>query len=1060
MRKLFRIRGGEETKLLSFFCLGTFLQAGLIMGVSISDALFIVNVGADKLPAFFLLVPVIMCVFVLFFSWSIERFGLSKVFTYILLLLSVAGPALGLFSLKENIPVWFYYFSKLYAFLWLISLYSLYWNFVDEYFTILDAKRLYPILSGGLLFGSALGGGIVSYLGTKMPAGYFFFGWSFLSLVCILFLYRVLSSWPNLSEQERSGKENIGFFMPIRTIVQYAKKSKFVYIVNGSILVMIFIATVNEYQYSVTFAEGRSAEELTSFFGKLFLITNAVTLLFVFFGFSRAVARFGVSNIVVLQPIVYFLTFAYYLLDYGTSSALFGFMAYQGVMIAIDYNNWNFLFNAFPVNVRKVVRICTEGFMDPLATALAGFFLMLSVGVLSPQEISGIVLVIAGIFIVLALVLRAQYLPAMIASLREGSLDFSKKIDSFVASFTKKDVVLLSDAVTTNCSGTETFFHALWRYDRHSAFDAFLSALNNVAQERQVELKSILDFVLTESDASMNRKLLVWLNNQSGNVTLDLLEEFSSRGLIRHANFRSMLESDKLHEKSTAIVSLTRSWEVESMGLAMESLKRLLAGTEEEVIMGVRTLGKMKESRYVHLIRELLNSPSERICYEALVAANNMLDDRANYALPFLLEKLDTENVDIRSVTLDCLDKIQDSSSITPLLIASENFTPSEKRKVKDIILKMGLKSVPMTISAFTEDNYSYATSSLAARVLGELAFPQFESSYPEVIASELEKAYQTLYFHSILSMEKDKSPGLSVLADFYKKNHEVMLDFILRVLTIGGRLQGYELISNSLRSHNLKIRGDAIETLEQGVDRSTFRLLLPLVDMRSTTEQIDFYFKRMNAVKKHELTQFTVQNVIEKALESPFPLEVSIAAQAYWERLGEKEAFVQWLERYEKSNNRLLPKDMVFHLAEKDLARQGRLKGKEPGLSRVDKLYYMLQNPFLMTFGMEELSALSLICAEQDYKDTVIAKSGEVVDTLHLIIDGQIKSKSSKKGIKYEKGDLFGNEAVFSNQKHSDDIRVNRLHSLSFRKDAMLQVANTFPKISVAYLKKIGREL
>src|SRR5262249_7897445 len=135
-----------------------------------------------------------------------------------------------------------------------------------------------------------------------------------------------------------------------------------------------------------------------------------------------------------------------------------------------------------------------------------------------------------------------------------------------------------------------------------------------------------------------------------------------------------------------------------------------------------------------------------------------------------------------------------------------------------------------------------YPARSIAARALARLAFPQLEALSPALIHAEMQRAYQCLHFYRLCSGE---SRGRLVLSRYYRGQPAVIVDFVLALLTLGGRLPHFERISAALRFGSRKERGDALETIEQGVSRDIFRLLLPLVDGRSIEEQLQFFQSR-----------------------------------------------------------------------------------------------------------------------------------------------------------------------------------------------------------------------
>src|SRR5262249_48472996 len=119
---------------------------------------------------------------------------------------------------------------------------------------------------------------------------------------------------------------------------------------------------------------------------------------------------------------------------------------------------------------------------------------------------------------------------------------------------------------------------------------------------------------------------------------------------------------------------------------------------------------------------------------------------------------------------------------------------------------------------------------------------------------------------------------GREVLSRYYRGQPGVIVDFVLELLTLGGRLPHFERISAALRFGSRKERGDALETIEQGVSRDVFRVLLPLVDGRSIEERLQFFHSRSPP------DPIAPAEIVRAALESSSAVESAAAAQALWE--------------------------------------------------------------------------------------------------------------------------------------------------------------------------------
>ena len=125
---------------------------------------------------------------------------------------------------------------------------------------------------------------------------------------------------------------------------------------------------------------------------------------------------------------------------------LFGFLAYQGLLVTVDYNNVNFLINALPAGAKKQMRTFIEGIAEPAATALAGLFLLLFARRLGPDHLAlcGLLLALAGLALVFWL--RGEYVRGMIANLKRGWLDFSRPLSAVVCRRPPAEVAWLAES--------------------------------------------------------------------------------------------------------------------------------------------------------------------------------------------------------------------------------------------------------------------------------------------------------------------------------------------------------------------------------------------------------------------------------------------------------------------------------------------------------------------------------------------------------------------------------------------------------------------------------------
>lgn len=865
--RILKIHRGEGLKVLSFFLIAVLLQAGVAIGISTGDALFMSRVGAEGLPGLFIMMPLVMFVFIPFYSHLIEKSGIDRVFTGTLVVL-IAGGVLFFyfFSQAGTAGKPLFYGIKLYAYLWMISLYSLFWNFVDEYFDIIDAKRLFPFFSGGLAAGAAIGGALTGILSDLTGIAALFLIWSGAAALTLPVLLITLRKYRKIpAELDSEAKSVIG---EIRDVFYRFKSSRYILLINIMMFLLLFLTTLSEYQYLDIFSASRTDVEMATLFGRLFLMANLFNLVVNFFIFNRLIANTGVVNLALLQPLLYTVVMIWFALDYEFEAALAAFFVYQGFMISVDANNWNFLFNAVRQNMKKAVRTFAEGLSDPLATAAAGVFLMYySEG--SLPALTGIAAGAAAVII--ALLLRREYRVAMIEVLKSSWLNFS---DNYRAILETAGTAF-DDNSFLAAAGSGVFterFEILWHISQKDAVRVLLNRLGGSAYSEQKHYSHLLNFLLEQGDNEIYHQIIRRVE-QTGELHPAVTEELGRHALIQVKNVQSYLISDDADRKAAAALAMWHNWQVPSSAMAMNMINEMLDGSREERLAAIRIVGKTGLARFANYLSDFLSDEDYETRLEALRSVNLLSGPAAARLIAPLINRVEEGSEEEQLIAVAALDRIHDTRMIKPLLRLADGFSSAVKREVTEALSRLGLQAVPVVLSVFSDDSYTYAARSLAARLLSQLAFPQFEASFYEIIVGEIETAYLYRLRAHVLRSGKDED-RLNVLEKFYSDSSQNTLNFILEVLTIAGRLPDFELISSALNSPSRRSRGNAIETLEQGVSRPVFKLLLPFYDGRSEEEVIAVYRKNYRAV------DYNAESIIRTAAYSQNVTETVIGLQ------------------------------------------------------------------------------------------------------------------------------------------------------------------------------------
>tara|TARA_B100001939_G_scaffold348158_1_gene373275 strand:+ start:2931 stop:6134 length:3204 start_codon:yes stop_codon:yes gene_type:complete len=1064
LQRLFKVYPGEGRRLILFTLLATLLQAGVAIGLSIADSVFLSRLGAGSLPVVYVTAPIVMVLFVPFLSYSTSRMGIDKVFDLIQYILIGGGlfffvalsgwfPALG----ESTIVL---YLLRLYAYIWLVSLYTLFWNLVDGYFDILDAKRLYPIFGGGLAIGSALGGGLVTAFSGMIGSHWIFLLWPVMASLSIFVALVLRRSERKIDDDAEENKE--GFLDQNAKVLKTAGKSSYVLLINLVMFGTLVLTTFTEFQYLDIFSAGRNEQELAAMFGMLFLVVNLVNVIVNFFLFNRIIVLIGVKNALLIQPAIYLLAFVFFFFDGAEYAAIFGFLAYHGFYLSFDANNWNFLFNASPSEVKKEIRTFTEGLMDPLATAVAGFFLLLagsamasSIDWLSLENLGTIGLGLAFLHLGVAFLLRNRYPTAIMENLRKEWLNFSVSRKELREKFAEEDLESFQmDSLNPTSAAHFSSIRFLGLKRKAAALESLILSFSE-DPDHQEERSEILAELLEEEDSFVVQRVIQWAEQEQQSFPVSVLRELGSHGLIPSRKAMPLLASESAGDREAAVVALWNSRDLQDNFMALDELRTLLDGSEAEKASAISAFGFTNKESYAHSLVAYLDDPSPEMRSRALESIRMLVGPASGRLIPRILRTMEHASEEDRFRGIEILERIQDAESLFPLFRMAQEFNPRQRRRVEMFARSLGLKSVPAIVAVLDNDSLPYRSRSLAARTLSHLSFAQLDSMVGEIVETEIQTSYLYLDRAFVLRNSEETSPSIYLLGQFYEDMQQVTLEFVLELLALAGRIPDYEQIAASLRSANPRTRGDSIETLEQSVHRTVFRNILPLVDSRPLEEKIEFYYRNFSGSRD------SAQAILEKALKGKNDLEKALASQALFESRGEKS-----LDRIYRAEPFSGPISRSVYLSLSE--------GPDHPMNPVERLQALKSEPILGGLSILNLRSPAVEAVYREASNTTLYSRGDRADALYLAVEGNFQvSDGGKYGVQtgYEMLEALGTGSNHSgtNGKALDsgnDSDVLRRATVTMKTGSYLEIPRSSieemlesdPQASIAILEALSK--
>lgn len=859
-RLLFNLYPGEWKKASVFIILGLFWSIGGYGTFTLSEGLFLEHVGVESLPQTYLAIAAAMCLLSAILIFALNRLAIRNILFCLIGFWVAANLTFFLFLPTESLIFW--YAFKALGWIIPLSIYIVYWAFIDLYFDLQDGKRFFCLFNSVTFLGDALGSGIVSFfLKALGPDGLLplFAGCMVISLPFIFLITRRVK--PLLEDHAES--VDITSRLNFPTFLKTLFNSKFTIYLLLFYFAMQVLAIVTEFNYMGSFQgafSNRGEHELTEFIGTCSLVISLSNMVFGVLVYSRLVTKMGVNNLIVIAPSFFLAVFCFWNFKVALPIAIFGMIAREGMVYAFDDNNLNLLISGVPTKIKNQVRISLESFFEPIGM-FSGALLLLFFH--SKAPFLGLILSIVALCIVLFL--RTLYAKAIFRNLVASSIRFEKKAIDWIGQFSKKErksaeFLLLSKLKNPNEREQLLAFEYLLKIEEAKVLPHLLNHLGRLSLPSKLKAIELFNESKWAKDPLVLERLERWRRVLPHPAIKSAIHFYFARhGLIRPERVMHDLHSDHLGLLTAAILTLKTTPHADHFpsfcSLASEKLRQLLESTlEKEICSGLSILGLSGTPAHVEKLFPYLKHPSVHVNREAAAALARVAhSDYKEYALPLARRLPYTPDAAVRLSCLEALEKFAHPTSVRPLILASHHFRPNECKAVERIVLGMG-KALSTTVLEITRQTRAPDRCRLlAGKILGKLDRKLLRKHLFSLIHAEIERAY--FYFYHACEIQKQvPEHDLSILENALFTGYYSIIDFIIQILGVAGSIEESEVLSHTLRSTNRKIRAQAVESLEKTCEAPIFALLEPLIDERRTEAKVQQYLK--NGGLPYTLTQ------------------------------------------------------------------------------------------------------------------------------------------------------------------------------------------------------------
>ncbi|WP_213357737.1 MFS transporter [Chlamydiifrater phoenicopteri] len=839
IRLLLNLDFGGEFRTGLFLCLGLVWGIGCYGTLTLSEGLFLENVGASKLPSIYFFSSVFLCVCSALFLYNMTK---KRVSSTMLFVLSVAGMTvsnivmLGFFLFKSpaELRTAFFVYRTLSWSLTVLS-YTTFWGFTDQFFDIQDGKKYFCIFNAIIFLGDALGSGSISWFINHLGVSGILISF-IICLICVFPIVIYISKSLNELSDDHHHYLETEYFPNFWQSVKICFKDKFTFYLLAFYFLMQLLAVTTEFNYMKTFSRVFSSSDseykLVAFLGSCSLWISLGNMIFALFAYSRIVRRIGVSNIIMIAPFCFLKFFILFLFYDSLGIAVLGMIAREGVTYALDDNNLQLLIYGVPNRVRNQLRIAIESFLEPVGMLFCSFLCFL----LDAQVKFS--LLIASIATVVGFTLRSEYSKAIFINLSSHVILWGKTLKDWLKTVSSREKRQIERQFLINLKHSSEknrmfAFQNILDMGNRNLLPRLLANMNKFSLPNKIRALDMLKNSAWARDSLTIEFLRRWNNTiPHPAIKAAIHLYFAEQSLLSPQMVLPDLREDNRSDKLLAAILTVRRFyrEGEHRLLADSLLEKLLKSSDENaLLLGLTVLEFEKNPGNLATIFEYTDQSCMEVRLKVCRAIKASIRPHQKEYFKTLIKMLkDCSHPEGVVDLMHAIGVILDSSTVREFLLTATNLKAKARRHAELIIANLSEDTTEKLLEIFTDNTMHNRTRILCARILSKTSPDSLKENAYHIIKTKIQKACFYAYHKEILRQAYPKY-DLSLLQHTLQSNYDSEVNFILEVLGFIGGAERSDILTRALTGKNKKTRAQALESLEKHCDNGLFSLIEPL---------------------------------------------------------------------------------------------------------------------------------------------------------------------------------------------------------------------------------------
>ncbi len=804
------------------------------MAKSVRDGLFLSQNTPLNLPYLYVSIAVLMTVTMPLYSRLIRHFPIRNVIAgsqivvglSMLFFLQLFSSHPGSFGLAS-----FYVWVSIYGAICV----SQFWLISGQLHDARAAKRLFGFIgSGGIL------GGIVGGFGAKWIAASR--GAEQLLAVIALFALFCAALVKFLSPSEKTPAE--GPALPANrqtnafSAFNAVRRSRYLLWIFIVLFITELISTFVDFQFKLisrnTFPE---KNQLTAFLGSFYGFLSLANFLFQILLTSRMIQWAGVKGAILVLPFT-ILTGSFTLIYFPALwTAIWLKIGDDGLRHSLHRSILELLYQPVPIAIRENVKVFLDSFAVQLATGLGGLLLLAYTRLFAPDAapFGLIVFALSILWILFCIITNSHYVNAFREGLKKRAIDPESMnlqivdvgtLETLMQALNSTDEKVVLYAMEFLERGDKAYLVSPWLLHHPSS---------------RVRLK-VVDLISGRNDRSAIALLKGAIRDENVDVQAEALQTICLLEPEAHEEMVLSLSNETDPQLRRAAILCAALGPEEQQRQAHTWLEEMIhdSGQESTVLQieAAKALAKLPSS-FHDLYPDLFTNADREVVRQAIRSAAMTANPEL---ILFLVEKLG--------------DRKLKAEARGALLKYGPEIIPVLEQFLKDELVPLwARRHIPKTISGFGTqsaadtlfDHFDHADPFIRNKVL--VALNQLRTLHPELrfdrqkveqrLIEEATDYFDKLTIKQAILEEAGVDPKKDFLARSLDRRQDQSVDRIFRFLALIHPPRDVANAYASLKSQDPAFRSAAIEYMDNALDRSIRRIVLPVIDSIPDEEKL-----------------------------------------------------------------------------------------------------------------------------------------------------------------------------------------------------------------------------